>query len=113
MPAIQIRDLDQSTYEVLKACAKANGRSINQQLKVIVIEHFASSASPEPIMQPQPVATADDVFQPARETPRNESRAQRAQRRRQLFESIASMDLGSLCPPVDSAAMVREMRDAR
>ena len=113
MPAVQIRDLDQSTYDVLKACAKANGRSINQQLKVIVTEHFAVETTPEPIPQPKPTATVDDVFAPACNSPRNETHAQRAQRRSQLFESLASMNLGALCPSVDNEAMVREMRDAR
>ena len=45
MPAVQIRDLPQKTYNKLKHEARVQGRSINKQTEVILTQYFSDKNS--------------------------------------------------------------------
>lgn len=102
MPAVQIRNLPQDTYDLLKAEAQANGRSITKQTEAILIDFFAASRAVK-----QTVASASLAV----ETP--DQVEERAQKRAALFARIDAAEPFVPAAQWSAAAMVREMRDQR
>ena len=123
MPAVQVRDFPQEIYDRIKEEARQNGRSVTQQTKYIVIEHFAQideeremeilkeqgmrgwtykGPSPEPTPHANP-------FRPEDPAVIEERRA----RREALFARIASRNYPPEVLEVDDVQLVREMRDER
>lgn len=105
MPAVQVRDFPQAIYDQIKAEAAANHRSITQQTKHIVMEHFLAceESRAEPagtVVIPEAIASG----QAAR---------QRAERRAKLFARIDSRGYGSQIASGSIRGIVREMRDER
>ena len=116
MPAVQVRDLPQETYDLLKAEAHANRRSINKQTEVILVDFFANrgvaethseqtvettSSSPRKSTAPTFCAsTADEV-------------ALRSARRRALFSRIDAATPINLPDELNAATVIRQMRDER
>lgn len=135
MPAIQIRNLDVDTYELLKREAKASGRSLNKQLESIVKEHFSSlhtqtpkqeeavNASAEPA-KTQPAKTVATLEHPLQQTAvatdivsqqslLSSTNEQRQRKRECLFERIAHRSYPEFPAGLEPATLIREMRDAR
>ena len=123
MPAVQVRDFPQEIYDRIKEEARQSGRSVTQQTKYIVMEHFAQideereraiweeqalrgwtykGPSPEPSPHANP-------FRPEDPAVIEERRA----RREALFARIASREYPDAFYEVDDAQLVREMRDER
>ncbi|MDO4501788.1 MAG: hypothetical protein Q4D06_01270 [Coriobacteriia bacterium] len=113
MPAVQVRNLPQETYDQLKALAQENGRSITKQTEAILIDFFAARpAYQSPEATPSaPMAT---MFQPNpfhRESPAEIQ--ERAARRAALFAEIDSREAFDPPKDWDPATVVRQMRDER
>lgn len=121
MPAVQVRDFSEETYNLIKQEAKANGRSIMQQTKHIVQQHFAQQAS-----TPNAAAANDAANGPACAGPLAGQTAgnpfavdipdaveQRGARRSALFARIVSRNYPKAARQLDSADLVRRMRDGR
>lgn len=106
MPAVQIRDLPQSTYELLKAEARANGRSITKQTEAILVDFFAARATAQRDQRPSAIAAPFSS-----ETP--DQIEARAQKRALLFARIDAAEPFIPDAPFDAASVVREMRDER
>lgn len=135
MPAVQVRDFSQETYDLLKQEAKQHGRSITQQTKHIVNEHFAlmgmqpaaGAAQGDQVgqvglpyagMQEFPFGYLEAVYAGSHaETPFSvpaaDAAKQRSARRKALKQRIASRRYPASALAIDSAALVREMRDER
>ena len=135
MPAIQIRNLDVDTYELLKREAKASGRSLNKQLESIVKEHFSSLHTQTPkqgeavnvpteASKAQPTETVPALEHPLQQTAvaadatsqqslLSSTNEQRQRKRECLFERIAHRSYPEFPPSLEPAALIREMRDAR
>ena len=121
MPAVQVRDFAEDVYEMIKAEAKASGRSITQQTKHIVVEHFKAEPGTQD-MAAEALANADtmagstEVARSAYAFRSNGTEAQRQaliERRRQLLAKAESLDLPAWPQGLDPVAVVREARDAR
>ena len=123
MPAVQVRDFPQEIYDRIKEEARANGRSVTQQTKYIVIEHFAridedevAAGRKEPDRTTELLRTYSMVakvppnpFLPEDPAVIEERRA----RREALFARIASKKYPQEVLDVDVVQLVREMRDER
>ncbi|MGI6221559.1 MAG: hypothetical protein ACOYIP_06810 [Coriobacteriales bacterium] len=123
MPAVQVRDFPQEIYDRIKEEARLNGRSVTQQTKYIVIEHFAQIDEERemtvmkeqalrgwsykgPSSEPSPHA---NPFRPEDPAVIEERRA----RREALFKRIESRKYPDSFYEVDDVQLVREMRDER
>ena len=141
MPAIQVRDFSDEAYAQIKAEAKANGRSITQQTKHIVMQYLeqrwrvdAEGAEDDGRVAGDALAmTFTDIqppvqvkFQPAdpyvppRGSYPNPRRvedeavvAARVARRKAVFDRIASRNYPPSAYEIDPVQIVREMRDER
>ena len=135
MPAIQVRDFSDEAYDQIKALAKANGRSITQQTKRIVLEYLAVHGQMKEdaaqVEASSATASADAAVTPAVEGRREktagrstaypnpfrmedpEEVAARVARRKALFERIASRKYSKEAMEADDVAIIREMRDER
>ena len=123
MPAVQVRDFPQEIYDRIKEEARQNGRSVTQQTKYIVVEHFArideererAALETDPLRgwaykgpAPDPVPNANP-FRPEDPAVIEERRV----RREALFARIASRKYPQEVMDVDVVQLVREMRDER
>ena len=111
MPAIQVRDFPVDIYEKIREEAKANGRSITQQTKVIVIEHFTQKERTQAPSERAGSTAVTSTF-----TSLDEEARQREVRRRELFARIH--ENAKHFTPIpdgfpDPAELVREMREER
>ena len=141
MPAIQVRDFSDEAYAQIKAEAKANGRSITQQTKHIVMQYLeqrrrmdaANTEGGGCATDDAPATTFADIqppvqvrFQPAdpyvppRGSYPNPRRvedeavvAARVARRKAVFDRIASRNYSPSVYEIDPVQIVREMRDER
>ena len=121
MPAVQVREMETETYDMLKASAARNTRSISQQAEWFIAEGLRNEASRrrmegeeryDPTWGVHLRHEAVPVFA---ETPieRELSREERIEKLQRLFremESLPKVDLSGLPDPVD---IIREMRDER
>lgn len=127
MPAIQVRDFSQEIYDQIKQEAKESGRSIMQQTKHIVIQHFAQQgnraraattttalpahAIPEVsavVHAPEHIADQNPFFDGG-----EDAALQRLTRRDALFARIASREYPTAARELDSEQLVRQLRDER
>ena len=141
MPAIQVRDFSDEAYAQIKAEAKANGRSITQQTKYIVMQYLeqrrhmdAEGAEDDGrAIGDAPAMTHADIqppvqvrFQPADPyvPPRGSYPnprcvedeavvAARVARRKAVFDRIASRSYSKEVLEFDFVQAIREMRDER
>ena len=128
MPAVQVRNLPQPTYSLLKAEARANGRSINKQTEAILVAHFAAQGTAAaPATAPDAALALDVANTPSTvsalgigstvpnpflaELPADVSN--RAARRAALFARIDKYPQAALPEGWDAASVVRAMRDER
>lgn len=105
MPAVQVRDFPQPIYDQIKAEASANHRSITQQTKHIVMEHFSTRA--ETRDEPTDVVATPDAITSGQAARR------RAERRAELFARIDSRGYDFRIASEDIESIVHEMRDER
>lgn len=123
MPAVQVRDFSQETYDLIKQEAKASGRSIMQQTKHIVLEHFEQksrqdmAAAPASSFDAHTGESAEVAAQGKAGNPfaiaASSDVQQRAERRKALFDRIASRNYPPALRQMDSVQIVREIRDGR
>lgn len=127
MPAVQVRDFSQETYDQIKREAKESGRSIMQQTKHIVVQHFAqqgngalvagSSTTLPAFAAHETSATAHALAHPAGQNPFFDGGIhavqQRQARREALFSRIASREYPAAARELDSEQLVRQLRDER
>lgn len=114
MPALQVRDLPEDVYAGLKERAAREHRSLSQQTIVGLREYLQ--------MDPEGVKTAvlesrkvsyEDALAGWRH-PSDETREERAARKKKLFEEIDKLPKFDLPPGYSSVAeMIREDRDSR
>lgn len=98
MPALQIRELSQGTYDALKLRAEREHRSMAQQATVAIEEHLR-------LVPP--------VSEPRRLTEEEERQA-RIAKRKALFAEIDAMPKIELPEDFPSPAeIIRELRDSR
>ena len=122
MPAVQVRDLDQETYELLKASAARNRRSISQQVEYFIDEGLrmenrrlqAEEAGEQydPVWGVRLRRETFPVFA-ERPVPRELTPEERIEKRKALFSRIKALpkiDLSGLPTPEE---MIREDRDSR
>ena len=122
MPAVQVRDMETETYELLKASAARNKRSISQQAEWFIAEGLrneerrirAEEAGEEydPAWGVRLRHETVPVF--AERPPQRElTREERIEKQKKLFEKINAMpkiDMTGWPDPVD---VIREMREER
>ena len=124
MPAVQVRDFSPEIYEQIKQEAKASGRSIMQQTKHIVLQHFAqpnaTNAEAPPIRSFARIEAQNALSMHAPTSAQNpffnsESQAveQRATRRNAVFSRIAERSYPAAIHSLDSEALIRSIRDER
>lgn len=104
MPALQVKDCPQETYEALKACAAAENRSISQQMLTIIQTYLSGSFDGQAGLRGGT----------RREANPEAERLARIQRRQRLFDSYDSRpkaEWPSSLPAVED--LVREMREER
>lgn len=122
MPAVQVRDMETETYELLKASAARNKRSISQQAEWFIAEGLRNEQRQaraeeegeryDPVWGVRLRRETLPVFA-ERPPAREETVEERAERHRKLFEELEAMppiDLSGLPDPVE---MIRQMRDER
>ena len=121
MPAVQVRDMDRETYELLKASAARDRRSIAQQAEYIISSYLKQEELRCRAVEPE-------VYDPVwgvrlrHETvpvfaeyaaPRDLTREERIAKMQRLFkemEALPKVDLAGLPDPIE---IIREMRDER
>ena len=141
MPAIQVRDFSEEAYAQIKAEAKANGRSITQQTKYIVMQYLEQRRRMDAedaegngcaVDDMQAMANADvqppvqvrfqpaDPYVPPRGSYPNPRHvedeavvAARVARRKAVLDRIASRNYPPSVYEIDAVQIVREMRDER
>ena len=123
MPAVQIRDLEQETYEMLKASAQRNRRSIAQQVEYFIDEGLRNEArrmqaelEPEaydPVWGVRLRSESLPVFAERREPGREESPSERKERHRRLYEEFRAMPRIDMAGWPDPTDVIRQMRDER
>lgn len=127
MPAIQVRDFPQEIYDQIKQEAKESGRSIMQQTKHIVIQHFAqqgngvqATTAATPLPAHAAFETSAVAYVPGHTTGQNpffdggeDAAQQRLTRRDALFARIASREYPTAARELDSEQLVRQLRDER
>ena len=126
MPAIQVRDFSQEIYNRIKQEAKESGRSIMQQTKHIVIQHFANQDNESSAVAAHPLPAyaspkaSTDTRSPEHTGSQNpffedeaNAIAQRSMRREALFARIASREYPDAARELDSEWLVRQLRDER
>ena len=118
MPALQVRDFPDDLYEMLKDEARECGRSITQQTKFILLEHFGEKtgkavepAAPKGSAEPVGLAERYNRYSSRQDPP--ERIAARAAQREKLFKRISEMNHHLPSDRTRAADMVREMRDER
>ena len=116
MPAVQVRDLPLNVYDMLKADAKSRGRSITQQMKHIVMQHYLSEDSGQGelrVISNNVPASSTAVTSELGALEDEQAIAKRAEKRRLLAQRIASRGYHLPDDRISAAQMVREMRDER
>ena len=121
MPAVQVRDFPENTYEELKASAAQNHRSIAQQVIVAVEAMLAAENAgvPGEAAHAVPAHSAAGALYPpctpsSRERIGTGSRQMRAQRRAELVTHLDGMSWQECTTSDESiATLVRTMRDER
>ena len=121
MPAVQVRDFSNDIYNMIKTEAKASGRSITQQTKHIVVEHFTAKPSaltttPETaaaigsVSKNPPAAYSAYAFESS-ET--NDQIQARIERRHNLLAKAEQLNLPPWPQGLDPVSVIREARDER
>lgn len=113
MPAVQVRDLPQESYNLLKERAKANGRSINKELETLVIENVCASAE---AAVHSPASLEDITAKPLQNPFYSDDDSERALRRRVRSSLFARIDQEEPFPVHEgwnAASVVRSIRQER
>ena len=116
MPAIQVRDFPQEVYDLIKQEAKENGRSIMQQTKHIVMQHFAQhriETSEYALVQPASTGASSAQDVNPFSVPSDSAAEMRASRRSALFDRMAKRAYPDAAYQLDAEGLVRQMRDER
>ena len=122
MPAVQVRDMEAETYELLKASAARNRRSISQQVEYFIAEGLRNEERRarleeegeryDPVWGVRLRQETLPVFA-ERPSQRELTREERIEKRRKLFEELDAMPKIDPDPFPDAAEMIRRMRDER
>ena len=127
MPAVQVRDFSQEIYDLIKQEAKESGRSIMQQTKHIVVQHFAqqgnavpATTTASPLSAHATSCAGSSMHSPAHTAGQNpffdggsSMAKQRLARREALFARIASREYPTAARELDSEQLIRQLRDER
>lgn len=105
MPALQVRDFPQDTYESLKLRAEADRRSVAQEV-IVAVEDFLSKDG-----RAGSAGAARSIYAPQRESA--EVIQERIERKRKLFEEIRANPFKLPADAPSPEEVVRQGRDER